>query len=70
MFEFNNKKMNIVNASKSSVFKDMILPVLATTSLGNSPFGNTPFNGMMREIRIWRELNLGSRGYRKEFLSI
>jgi hypothetical protein len=35
------------------VFKDTIMPVLAATYLGNSPFGNSPFNGMMREIRIW-----------------
>jgi hypothetical protein len=53
VFEFNTQKLNIVNASKSSVFKDMIMPVLATTYLGNSPFGNSPFNGIMREIRIW-----------------
>jgi len=55
VYEFNTQKLNIVNASKSSVFKDLIMPVLATTYLGNSPFGNSPFSGMMREIRIWSE---------------
>jgi hypothetical protein len=33
----------------------MILPVLATTYLGNSPFGNSQFSGMMRELRIWSD---------------
>ena len=45
----------MVNSSKSSVFRDLIMPVLATAYLGNSPFGNSPFTGMMREIRIWNE---------------
>jgi hypothetical protein len=45
----------MANASRSSVFRDMILPVLATTYLGNSPFGNSQFSGMMRELRIWSD---------------
>lgn len=45
----------MANASRSSVFRGMILPVLATTYLGNSPFGNSQFSGMMREIRIWSD---------------
>ena len=55
VYEFNTQKLNMVNASKSSVFKDLIMPVLATTYLGNSPFGNSQFSGMMREIRIWSD---------------
>ena len=55
VFEFDTQITRSVNTTRSIIYSGMVMPNIATFYIVNSPYGEKPFTGFIRELRIWSE---------------